>query len=170
MPTTYEPIATTTLGSATGTVTFSSISGTYTDLILVTQLSASTDSSAIEIRFNDDTASNYSITDLYGNGSSAGSARASNATFGYLNYYVTPETATTNSYNSIVNIMNYSNSTTYKTYLCRNNNAESGAAYGGAEAIVGLWRNTNAITKITLTINGTFNSGSTFTLYGIKSA
>ena len=32
---TYEPIATTTLGSAASTITFSSISGSYTDLILV---------------------------------------------------------------------------------------------------------------------------------------
>jgi hypothetical protein len=35
MAKTYEPIATTTLGTAAATVTFSSISGTYTDLVLV---------------------------------------------------------------------------------------------------------------------------------------
>jgi hypothetical protein len=35
MAITYEPIATTTLGSATSTVTFSSISGSYTDLVAV---------------------------------------------------------------------------------------------------------------------------------------
>jgi len=35
MPITYEPIATTTLSSAQSSVTFSSISGSYTDLVLV---------------------------------------------------------------------------------------------------------------------------------------
>ena len=35
MASTYEKIATTTLGSATASYTFSSISGTYTDLILI---------------------------------------------------------------------------------------------------------------------------------------
>jgi hypothetical protein len=35
MASTYEPIATTTLGTATASVTFSSISGAYTDLVLV---------------------------------------------------------------------------------------------------------------------------------------
>ena len=33
---TYEPIATNTLGSAAASVTFSGISGSYTDLILIT--------------------------------------------------------------------------------------------------------------------------------------
>ena len=32
---TYTPIATTTLGSAQADVTFSSISGSYTDLVLI---------------------------------------------------------------------------------------------------------------------------------------
>jgi hypothetical protein len=35
MAITYEPIATTTLGTAAASVTFSSISGAYTDLVLV---------------------------------------------------------------------------------------------------------------------------------------
>ena len=35
MAITYEPIATNTLGSAAASVTFSSISGTYTDLVVV---------------------------------------------------------------------------------------------------------------------------------------
>jgi hypothetical protein len=45
MAITYEPIATTTLGSAAADVTFTSISGTYTDLVLVavTQIGSSGD-------------------------------------------------------------------------------------------------------------------------------
>jgi hypothetical protein len=41
MPTTYDAIATTTLGSATQTITFSSIATTWTDLILVLTTPAS---------------------------------------------------------------------------------------------------------------------------------
>jgi hypothetical protein len=68
--------------------------------------------------------------------------------------------------------MNYSNSTTYKTWLVRNNNQETGT-YVGTEAIVGLAQLTAAITSITIgTASGgtdyNFASGSTFTLYGIK--
>jgi hypothetical protein len=38
------------------------------------------------------------------------------------------------------------------------------------KASVGLWRNTAAITSITITNAGTYQIGSTFTLYGIASA
>jgi len=67
MPTTYEPIATTTLSTATASVTFSSISGTYTDLRLVIfALGATSDYPYVEI--NSDTGTNYSKTVLYENG------------------------------------------------------------------------------------------------------
>ena len=62
MAITYEPIATTTLGSATASVTFSSL-GSYTDIVLVCSVqSASSGDARINIRFNGDTASNYSGT------------------------------------------------------------------------------------------------------------
>jgi hypothetical protein len=35
MPATYEPIATTTLGTAAATITFSSIPATYSDLMQI---------------------------------------------------------------------------------------------------------------------------------------
>jgi len=77
MPSTYTPIATTTLGSAASSVTFSSISGAYTDLVLV---GAGTLASNLylNVKFNNDTGSNYSRTELYGDGSSAASYRESN--------------------------------------------------------------------------------------------
>jgi hypothetical protein len=65
-----------------------------------------------------------------------------------------------------VHFMNYSNTTTNKTVLGR-----SSAASGFVEAAVGLWRNTSAITSITATTGGqSYQTGSTFTLYGIKAA
>jgi hypothetical protein len=68
----------------------------------------------------------------------------------------------------IISVQNYANSTTYKTVLARFNNPDS-----LTNALVGMWRNTAAITTISLTAesgSGDFQSGSTFTLYGVKSA
>ena len=162
MPSTYTPIATQTLGSATATVTFSSISGAYTDLILV--INATTTSGADGLlRVNGDTGNNYSQTILLGTGSSAGSVRYSNRDSLYLDYYGL--TAGTINMNAVVQYMNYSNTTTYKTILTRENNAAI-----STEAHVSLWRSTSAITSISILTGSTWVAGSTFTLYGVKSA
>jgi hypothetical protein len=163
MPSTYEPIATTTLSSTSTGITFSSFSG-YTDLVLVSSVKNTSLYLDFWIRFNSDTGSNYSNTVLYGNGSSAGSARASSATKINLTY---SGYADTGSYNVITTyIMNYSNSTTYKSVL-----SKSSTAAWGVDAVVGTWRNTAAITSIDiLPSSSSWASGSTFTLYGIKAA
>lgn len=168
MPITYTPIATTTLGSATGTVTFSSISGTYTDLVLVASITTANDGTALQFRFNSDSGSNYSNTFLEGSGSSATSSRQSNQTDIQISFNVGNNS--TNPSASIVSFMNYSNSTTNKTLLARWDSA-TGGTYPGTAAAVGLWRNTAAITSIEVFLgSGNINSGSTFTLYGIKAA
>jgi hypothetical protein len=167
MASTYTPIATTTLGSAQSSVTFSTISGSYTDLVLVVSAAVAT-SNDIRLRFNSDTGNNYSTTILYGTGSAAGSARVSSESSILTDYYATPTSTLGNSAH-IISIQNYSNSTTYKTTLSRSN-----AAGTGVDATVGLWRSTSAITSLTLICGSTgsinFNTGSTFTLYGIKAA
>ena len=160
MPTkTYEPIATNTLGTAAASYTFSSIPSTYTDLIMVMSTTSANDQT--QLTFNGDTGSNYSNTRIDGNGSSAGSGRStSNASIdiGYNN--------PGGQHTIIVQVLNYSNTTTFKTLLSRNNNAAS-----IVQAIVGLWRNTSAITSMTITAQTpNFPVGSTFTLYGIKGA
>ena len=162
MAKTYEPIATTTLGSNAPSVTFSSISGTYTDLVLVFSGSVTVPED-FQIQVNSDTGSNYSRTWVTGNGSAAASARASSDTKMRLaqNGY-----ATTGISNVIVQFMNYSNTTTNKTVLSRANNAAT-----GTDAIVNLWRSTAAITSIYVYVpSGNFATGSTFTLYGILAA
>ena len=161
---TYSTIATTTLGSSTTTVTFSSIPGTYTDLVLVVRADTASGGDDMRINVNGDSGTNYSTTQFQGNGTIATSTRRSNFTYAFAdNAYP----ATTGGFNSIVNFMNYSNSTTYKTMLMRANRADSATG-----ATVALWRNTNPITQIVLTItNGlSFASGSTLTLYGITAA
>lgn len=159
MASTYEPIATQTLGSAASSVTFSSISGSYTDLVLVFNGTVTSSATSWGLQFNSDTGTNYSNTSLFGDGSSAGSNRATSQTNTVGSF-----SGTDNSTN-IVQIMNYSNATTYKTALSRNNGG------GYVSARVALWRNTAAITSVTaITASNQFASGSTFTLYGIKAA
>ena len=164
MPTTYEPIATTTLGSAQSSVTFSSISGSYTDLVLIVNASNTAGNQDLYLQFNSDTAANYSRTMLRGNGTAASSFRVVASSGAYLDY-ATGTTTTAGEYNSVTSIMNYSNTTTYKTLLTREN-----AASLGVGALVNLWRSTSAITTIDIKSTGTFALGSTFTLYGIKAA
>lgn len=119
MPATYEPIATTTLGSAQSTITFSSIPGTYTDLVAVSTV-AFNNTDSLALRFNGDTSSStlYSWTMVSGNGSGAVSTRATNGARALADYNGFP-TSTVGEYVSIVQIMNYSNSTTFKTAISR---------------------------------------------------
>jgi hypothetical protein len=163
---TYTPIATTTLGSTTTAVTFSSL-GSYTDLRLVTVVKNTSGDWDLTYRFNSDSGSNYSRTVLTGNGTTANSYRESNAT--YLRPDVDAYVNSSTWQFVTTDFMNYSNSTTYKTSLSRVN----GGATPAVEATVGLWRSTSAITSITVELqagSGTFQVGSTFTLYGIASA
>jgi len=161
MPTnTYVALDKVTVGTATPTVTFTGISGSYTDLVVVCNLIASSSTTcSVLANVNGDTGSNYSNTVLTGNGSAASSGRDSNVAFSNVGY-LTSANVTTN----IVQFMNYSNTTTYKTIINRANDISFGTRAG-----VSLWRNTAAITSITFTNNGgvNFASGSTFSLYGI---
>jgi hypothetical protein len=161
MTITYEAIATTTLGSAASSYTFTSIPSTYTDLVLVTSIQATSSGQGLYLQFNGDTGSNYSYTYLRGNGSTATSGRATNNTLCLLSTIAEPPTTGFATY--IAQLQSYAGST-YKTSLVRAN-----AAAAGVEAIVNLWRNTSAINEVRIFISGgNMNTGSTFTLYGIK--
>ena len=166
MTVTYEKIATTTLTSTQSTVTFSSISGSYTDLVLVMNPIANTASGSYPyLRFNGDSGTNYSRTMIAGTGTAAESDRSSNSSEGYFIYG--NQVQTNSAFNGIININNYSNTTTNKTFLARTNVASGTGPR--VEALVGLWRSTSAINQIVLYCgSNSFVSGSTFTLYGIK--
>jgi hypothetical protein len=160
---TYEPIATQTLGSAAASVTFSSISGSYTDLVIIC-VSKGSASGSMRMQFNTDTGSNYSSTQLSADTSAgtAVSAKFSNVSDIRIGYYQAG-LSTTNFLPCIIQLQNYSNTTTYKTAL--------GRSAQNSVATVGLWRNTSAISTIKLFEDGgNLQSGSTFTIYGIAAA
>jgi hypothetical protein len=162
---TYTPISTQTLSANAATVVFSGIPQTYTDLVLV--CSARIDQSGnseIYGRFNSDSGSNYSWTQMTGNGSTTSSGRATNDVYINLGQGSGTSSAAGTFAVSINHIMNYSNTTTNKTIITR-----QGDANNVLRAAAGLWRSTAAINTITIYGNagGGLVSGSTFTLYGI---
>jgi hypothetical protein len=170
MTATYEKIATTTLGSNTTDITFSSISGSYTDIVLVCHYASQLNDYNFRIRFNGDTGNNYSKTDVMGSPSGATSGRLSNYSSIFLTQQVGAGTTLSNPGDTIAHIMNYSNTTTYKTALIRANAVKNDGAMA-TEVDVGLWRNTAAITSITFgTTSGYLITGTTATIYGIKAA
>ena len=166
MASTYEPIATTTLGSNSNTVTFSSISSSYTDLILIANFVSTGAGYSAQIRLNGDSGTNYSYTNLTGGSSTIAWRQTSNnvITCAYNG------AGTVSSASWIINFMNYSSTTTYKSILSRFGSGD----YYETTASVGLWRSTAAISTILLTPDApnrtNFQTGSIFTLYGVKAA
>ena len=168
MALTYEKIATNTLGSAAASVTFSSIPATYTDIVIIGKVKQTSGGGEQAIRFNGDTGSNYSCTIMEAYGSSpngTGSFRESNQTSGKFGYQ--PKTSFNN---FTVQVINYNNSTTFKTSVC-----ESGTGDGVTTEYVNrgvvLYRSTSVINALTIIArSNNYDTGSIFTLYGIKEA
>ena len=164
MAKTYVPLATQTLGSAAASVTSSSISGAYTDLVLVCNAATTSGDQEWNMRLNGDTANNYSSTYLSGNGTIAVSARETSRTQFFMQYY---GYLGVNQGMNLIQLMNYANTTTNKTLLSRAGNANG----SGLSAGVHLWRSTSAITTILIyPTASTFIAGSVFSLYGLAAA
>ncbi len=171
MTSTYTPIATQILSTSATSVTFSSIPSTYTDLVLVMNCWQPSSTGELQIQFNGDTNSNYSYTRVESNHNGVESLRASNSTKIFVG------ALSTNSYPTVstVHIHNYANSSIYKTALIRQNCPYTSATFPtNAGAVVGQWRSTSAITSIVVdqfnSGSGSFDTGSTFILYGIAAA
>lgn len=162
-------IASNTLGSDTATVTFSSIPGTYDDLMVVIYARAESAGSTFYARFNSDTGSNYSGAFLNGDGSTAKSNRSTSAANLFVEYNTGIANAT-NIFSALTfHILNYANTSYNKTTLTRH--AGDYNTFGGSDLNVGLWRSTSAVTSIEFRMSvGNLRAGSVFALYGIKKA
>ena len=165
MPSSRFLIASNTLTGTASSVTFSSIPATYTDLIL--KISArNTGAGAAYLTFNGVSTSLYSNTELQGTGSLAQSVRTSSAVRITLNDFFVSTTANTFANNEIY----------VPSYLASQNKpvsnisaAEANATLAYITATAGLFRDTTAISSITLNTGG-FAAGSTFWLYGLKNS
>jgi hypothetical protein len=164
MPATYEPIASAS-PSAAANVTFSSIPGTFTDLVIVYSVTSSVGTEDMWLRYNNDTGSTnpYSATILSGTGSSAVSARLTNQNKGLLDYYAIPGTSARAT--GVVQIMSYSNPNVFKTALSSASRADA-----GVDRVVTLWRETTAAITVVTLFTGSGTITGTVSLYGIKAA
>jgi len=159
MPTpTYTALATVTLASTAASVTFSSIPATYRDLILIITAQRTGSPVNVGMRFNGDSGSNYSSVFMTGTGSSAVSGTVSGTNV-QLDVYPYPPSSGFNNY--IVQIMDYSATDKHKSVLVRVNDAGN-----ATEASAARWANTAAVNSLALTLSN-FNTGSTFSLYGV---
>jgi hypothetical protein len=158
MPTpTYDLIASNVLSSSASSVTFSSIPGTYRDLVVISTVYQSS-ATNVQMRLNNNTGSIYSRVNMIGNGSTATSGSTTNDTTFPLcsgsqqNVFLKTE------------IFDYSATDKHKTILSR----EDGASVEvGARAL--RFGDTSAITQMQIYTSSSFLAGSTFYLYGIVS-
>lgn len=173
MPATYEPIATSTLGSDSNYITFSSLSG-YTDIIATIHGRSTTASSFSDnyVRLatgggSVDTGTNYSFHRLIGNGASATISTSTNQS------YIVGGTLPGSTQQAdifalcILHFPSYLNSAN-KVVLTNSASDANGTGYVTRD--VGMWRNTGSITSIQFFTNGNYKAGSIFTIYGIKAA
>lgn len=167
MPNTFTLIASTTLGSAQTQIDFSSIPNTYTDLCLKLSLRTSnaTNGEVANISFNGSSAS-ISVRTLYGNNTTATSATSTS-----WGVWVNGNSTTASTFgNAEIYLPNYAGSTN-KSW-----SADSVTELNGtdnyANLFAGLWSNTAAINRVTLTAGSSANFvvNSTAYLYGVKNA
>lgn len=171
MPTTYIAIATTTVGSGgAANIEFTSIPGTYTDLLLKYSLRATTTgavSRGVIVTLNNNTSS-YSGRYLQGDGSSVTTGSNPTGTDDFYAGECTAAGATSNTFgNQEFYIANYAGSD-YKS-ISVDAVAETNATTQYMSLTANLWSNTAAITSIKLIPSSdNFAQYSTATLYGIS--
>jgi len=158
----YVPLANITLGSSAATVTFSSISQSYRDLVFILQTGNSATTGIIGI-FNSDTAANYSYVWGGGSGSAASSGSSASASGAYFGANIWSTNTLTMQFN--ISIMDYSATDKHKTFLSRADEINTNTTMNA-----GRWANTAAITSVQFKGVGGSNiiAGTTISLYGVS--
>jgi hypothetical protein len=170
MANTYTLIEAKTLGTAVASVTFSSIPGTYTDLI-VKYSGRQGSENAHNIRFNGDSGNNYTYLMLGGDGVNNPSSGGASGVANIISRGINPGSSTSNTFgNTEMYIPNYANISFNKSVSVDGVNETNGTEIY-MSVVAGLWSNTSAITSIEiLARDGNLAVGSTFYLYGIKNS
>lgn len=171
----YEQLETTVL-TGVNSVTFSNLNSTYgstyqhLQLRMVVQSTRGSSLDGIMVRFNGDTAANYSYHFLQGgNPSSVTSSAAANADKIFGGYI--PGTTNSTSWSpSIMDILDAFETTKNKT--TRSLTGQIDPNWQLTTFCSGSWRNTAALTSITIfsDVGTNFSIGSRISLYGLRSA
>ena len=172
MPSTYEPIATTTLTSATNTVTFSSIPAAYTDLQMIAYFGDSSSGGDSRMYFNGDTGNTYSMNRWWSNyNGTAIEGQILLSTAGNNGFWLSQNNANSSDFIcSKIDINNYASSSMFKQAIIQNYQSGSTRAQTPT-TLSGAWKNTAAVTSITLVCSaGNFPVNTCFTIYGILKA
>lgn len=163
----YESIATATGTGSSGTITFSSIPSTFKHLqIRIHQVTAS-GTNDINMTFNNDSAANYAVHYLYGNGTTASATGFTGMSF--IKAAGINQAATTTIANgSIIDILDYASTSKNKTARIFEGIDKNGS--GSVSVDSGLWLSTSAINRIDLTSSSNYATSTRIALYGIKEA
>lgn len=149
-------------------IIISNIPQGYQDLRIIFYGFISNSSNYFNLRLNN-AVSGYSHTQLWGNGSTASSARATSENGLHLaSTYALPSNSSAPVIFTI-DILNYTNSSTYKSLLWR----EAFDQNGSGETLIsaGLWQSTSAINQISLGTDAggaTYLAGTTVEVFGIR--
>jgi hypothetical protein len=168
----YELISTTVLGTATSSVTFSSLgdySTTYKHLQvrMLARLTASTGIQNSSFRINGNTGSNYAWHRLGGYGTTTESGAGTSANAMLLGQIATAAQTASVFSPSVIDILDpYSTS---KNTTLRSLQGIHGGTNNFVELRSGAFFNTASVTSLSLTVpSDNFAIGSRFSLYGIK--
>ena len=171
MANTYTLINSTSLSSSAASVTFSAIPATYDDLVV--HISARANNSALRALVKttiNSVTSGYSYTWVYGLSGSAGSATDSAAAYWDASD-ISANTATSDTFGTLeLYFPKYTGSQNKlgSTFGASETNAANGVLVGAQALLVS---STAAISSLKFEPNGgSFLSGSTFWLYGIKNS
>jgi hypothetical protein len=174
MASTYTLIASTTTSGSAGSVTFSSIPSTYTDLVLRGSTRSDWGGGSIrdflQVSIGGGGSGTYSETYLQGNGAEASSGRLSNTTGLGQNSVMPASGATANTFgNWELYIPSYT--AAQNKQMAIDSVTENNATTAYIVPVANLLRSTGSISSITLIpTNGAFVNGSTCYLYGIKNS
>jgi hypothetical protein len=170
-------LETKTFDNTASTYTFSSISGTYTHLVIIGEsmqsaLSSGSDTDYLNVRFNNNSSSDYVYSRIRLNSTSlSGSSAISATSFLNLGGVLSDTDDNTAGRGGVeIFIPNYAGTTNYKYFYSRAVGAKDGASSGLTQHQgVGQWVQTSAITSITFVSEYGVNiKAGTLKLYGVK--
>jgi hypothetical protein len=166
----YELIQSSILTSDTASVTFSSIPEDYKHLQIRMVSRNPTNTGGALLRINGDTGSNYVSHRIYGFGGSVTSSALESATNVDLIAFTSASLSSSTDFGAgVIDILDYTNTSKNTTIRGLGGREQgNGSTSDFIVLLSGLWINTSAVTSVSLTSEGTFQTGSRFSLYGIR--